>query len=161
MKLPALFIARNKGRPNRGQAVASERLRPAIQVQAAESMADKNMRPHQNPREEFDLHSWYEQCDALAKDAIKSGGLSHDWCVELYSSRVDRALELLPEACHGQARQVANEVFDNRNPAARQQTILANAESGPCLHGIPFDCCPVGCGEFPDESGELDTDHDA
>lgn len=158
MKQPALFIARNKRRANRGQAVASERPSPAIQVQAAESMADKNMRPHQNPREELDLHAWCEQCDALAKEAIKSGGLSHDWCVELYSSGVDRALDHLPDACRGHALQVANEVFDYRNPSERERVVRENADQGICHHGIPVDCCPAGCGSVPDDCDDQDDD---
>lgn len=151
MKLPALLIARNMRRTNRGQPAQSDRPRPAIQAQAVVAISDANAHPHQHPQGELNVHSWCEQCDALAKDAIKSSGLSHDWCVELYSSGVDRALEQLPKSSRDVALQVANEVFDYRSPAEREESRRKNAENAICLHGIPFDCCPLGCGEFPDE----------
>lgn len=158
VKLPALFIARKKRRANNRKLAGTEPSEAISQQVSEPRLTAPDNRPHRGSSEELDLHSWCEQCDALAKSAIKSGGLSHDWCVELYSSGVNRALEHLPQQCREHALRIANEVFDYRSPEERQQTVRANAANGRCLHGIPFDCCPQGCGDFPDECDEYDAD---
>jgi len=158
VKLPALFIALNKRQANCGQTAQSDQPRRAVQVQEVVAISDANAHPHQLSHGELDAHSWCEQCDVLAEDAIKSGGISHDWCVELYSSGVDRALEHLPKACHGQALQVANEVFHYRSPSEREKIVRENADTGRCHHGITLDCCPAGCGSVPDDCDDPDED---
>lgn len=49
------------------------------------------------PPSEINLQAWSEQCSAMAEAAFESSALSHDWCVELYSESVDRALLTLPQ----------------------------------------------------------------
>lgn len=97
------------------------------------------------------LRVWRDQCSAIAKAAIKASGLSHDWCVELYSKHVDQALSQLPEHLHGTALEVAGDIFDYRTVESREQTARWNAQNGYCRHGIALDCCPAGCGSAPDE----------
>jgi hypothetical protein len=98
-----------------------------------------------------ELQTWRGQCESMAETAISSGGLSHDWSVELYSESIDRALPLLPDPLRGPALLLAAEVFDYRTPMEREQINRWNAENGYCLHGITLDCCPLGCGSILDD----------
>lgn len=158
-KLPALLIARQKRPAKPAQISDAKHSRVARTPQAVGALTAASSQPPYNPSVQTDLDSWCEQCDALAKETIKSGGLSHDWCIKLYSSGVDRLLEQMPEAWREPALQIAHEIFDYRSPSERQRTIRANADNGLCRHGIAFECCPAGCGEFPDECEEHNTDH--
>lgn len=152
MKLPALFITR-EGRPaNQGKPAKPDFPRTNSQAPvSALPVARSRLEAQQNPLTALDLHTWPEQCDALARAAIKNGGLSHDLCVELYSSGVDRALEAAHTIPKDVALQVANEIFDYRTPAERDQTARWNMQNGYCRHGITLDCCPLGCGSAPDD----------
>lgn len=152
MKLPALFIERKKRRANNRKQVDMEPSLSVLPRVPEQCLKPTDKRPNWNRSEELDLHSLCEQCDTLAKSAIKLGGLSHDWFVDLYSSNIDRALENLPEARRNRTTELANEIFDYRSPSEREQTIQQNAQNGRCRHGIALECCPAGCGSVPDES---------
>ncbi|GKS88703.1 hypothetical protein [Acidovorax sp. SUPP2539] len=95
----------------------------------------------------FDEPAWRTVCEALAAQANKGCGLSHDYYVERFSSAIDAQAGRLPEDQRAQALKIARE-WDYATPAERQQSQDWNADNGHCSHGIELGCCPAGCGSY-------------
>jgi len=47
-----------------------------------------------------------------------------------------------------QAFVYAREVYGYQNPVEQKQSLLDDENNGYCSHGVEFDCCPAGCGEY-------------
>lgn len=145
-ELPKLFLSRKRQRSSVGK---PKQVESSSMILQDEVTPPCNVSTHGGSgRPEID--GWRAKCDSLAKDALKSCGLSQDWCVELYSSCVERALEAVHTIPIEIALRIANEVFDYRTPTEREQTARWNAKNGYCQHGITKDCCPLGCGSVSD-----------
>lgn len=109
---------------------------------------DTPSQPIGDTRSALDKPAWRTICKAIATDAMKGCGLSHDYYVERLSSAIDTHVLQLPESHRVRALQIAQE-WDCATPAQRQETQDWNAEHGYCTHGIELGYCPAGC----------DTDH--
>lgn len=95
----------------------------------------------------FDERAWRAVCEQAASEALRGCGQSYDWYVERLSSAIDAHVAALPENQRTLALQIAGE-WNYATPGERQETRDNNAADGCCMHGIPLDCCPAGCGEF-------------
>ncbi len=146
-ELPKLLLKRKR---QRAVVDKPKQFEPPIAFPQDEATAQSNVSSRASSSRS-DLDGWHAQCQSLARDALKSCGLSHDWCVEIYSADVDRALEAVHTIPKDIALRIADEVFDYRTPAEREQTALWNEQNGYCLHGITRDCCPFGCGSVPED----------
>jgi len=42
----------------------------------------------------------------------------------------------------------ARDIYGYQNSAEYRQFLLDDENEGYCAHGVEFDCCPAGCGEY-------------
>src|SRR3546814_17904919 len=90
---------------------------------------DTPSQPIGETRAALDEPAWRTICEAVATDAMKGCGLSHDYYIERPSLAIDTQVLQLPESQRAQALQIAQE-WDYATPAQRQDTQDWNAEHG-------------------------------
>src|SRR3546814_469874 len=105
---------------------------------------DTPSQPIGNNCSALDEAAWRAICEAVAADAMKGCGLSHDYYVERFSFAIEGRVNQLPESQRAQALQIVQE-WDYATPAQRQETQDWNAKHGYCSHGIELGYCPAGC----------------
>jgi len=95
----------------------------------------------------LDEPAWRAVCETQAALAVKGCGLSYDYYVDLFSAKIDARVNELLEHQRAAALQIARE-WDYATPTERQEKQDWNVEHGYCSHGIEWDCCPLGCGDW-------------
>lgn len=82
-----------------------------------------------------------DMIDALSRTAANASGGSESLYVRIFSDSVDAAF-----AETASDRQVAIEVARQYDYADVKIRYVAD-DPTLCWHGLPYDCCPAGCGE--------------
>jgi hypothetical protein len=82
----------------------------------------------------------------LAENASAGCGLVYELYVERFSGAVDRFVATLPEDQRARAIEIAT-THDYASPDEIAEGRDSVHADGLCRHYLPFDCCPLGCGE--------------
>jgi len=90
--------------------------------------------------------AWRSLCERVATEAMKGSGACYELYLERFSSAMETELEAMPAAFVADALKILKE-YDYRDSSQRLGDQEWNAENGYCQHHLPFECCPVGCGE--------------
>lgn len=93
----------------------------------------------------FDAIHWRGKCERWALYATARCACSDGLYVDLLSSAIDAGLAVL-DARHREAALAIAREYGYETRAAREAEQDWSAEHGYCSHGIPFGCCPAGCG---------------
>lgn len=89
---------------------------------------------------------WRARCEALADEASRGCGLSHDVYVQRFSASVDSEIRKAGGANQERLLAIARE-FDYATTDQIAESVASYLDDGYCLHGLDPDCCPAGCGE--------------
>lgn len=78
-------------------------------------------------------------------DAERMCGLSHDNLIQFFSKSINKFISE-NESQKTSILCIANEYgYLNLNDAQIQ---IENHNNGICRHGLDYNCCPAGCGEY-------------
>jgi len=95
---------------------------------------------------QFSEGAWRSLCERVATEANKGAGTCYELYLEMFSSAIERELKAIEPENVADALKILEE-YDYRDSSQRLEDQEWNAEHGYCQHHLPFDCCPVGCGE--------------
>lgn len=98
----------------------------------------------------FDESAWIEQCNKQASVANAGCGLVYELYQRRLSGAIDGLVNDLPAEHQARALEIARAEFDYLSPDEIGEEIRQDMEDGYCSHGLPLDCCPVGCGDLCD-----------
>ncbi|MCX8589121.1 MULTISPECIES: hypothetical protein [unclassified Gilliamella] len=88
---------------------------------------------------------WEEKLGELAKESARMCGSLEIVYIRSFSDAVDRLVINLDENEKRIVLGIAEEKFDY---CANAYAKPDYNDDGCCSHGVPYDCCPLGCGEF-------------
>lgn len=91
----------------------------------------------------FDEEDWRSRCAAWSAAALPGTGQIFELYSSRYSVKVEAGLAELALVHHARALEIANEEGGYSTPEER-----AAVAEGCCSHGLPPECCPVGCGDL-------------
>ncbi len=98
---------------------------------------------------QFVRMAWCAACESMADKANAGCGLVYELYTERFTLYVNRRLSNLPVGFHDQAIEIAREYgyFTREEALAEEDPIEAGRY---CVHHLPFENCPVGCGDRDD-----------
>jgi len=82
--------------------------------------------------------------ERLAEDANAGCGLVYELFVERFSGAVDHFVSTLPADRQEKALALAKE----KGYATPEELDEDRDSENYCVHHLPYDCCPVGCGDL-------------
>ncbi|WP_028113430.1 hypothetical protein [Ferrimonas kyonanensis] len=80
---------------------------------------------------------------ALFDEANRRCGLSYELCLDFFNLSVDHYLKSIEEGERPAVVALAKKL-DYQSPEER----INELDEGECIHHLPVDCCPLGCGEY-------------
>lgn len=95
----------------------------------------------------LDEEAWFKLCEKASDDANRVCGQSYEWYITRFSEMIEEEALTLPVHQLARALAIAAAEWDYITPEERSAAQAEGARHGYCMHGIPVDCCPAGCGE--------------
>lgn len=96
----------------------------------------------------FNENEFTSKCNELSDKAISGSGSVYELYQRNLSCSIDSLLNSLPLEHKEKAIEIARNEFDYMSKEEIEEAISQDYEDGYCSHGLPFDCCPVGCGDI-------------
>lgn len=95
--------------------------------------------------------AWIAACESMVDEASKGSGLVYELYAERFSALVDHRLNRIPAEFRAQAIAIASQQFDYYTPEeARVALSVDDDDPNYCQHHLPYECCPLGCGDRDD-----------
>src|SRR3546814_4800790 len=94
---------------------------------------DTPSQPIGDTRSALDEPAWRTICEAVATDAMKGCGLSHDYYIERPSLAIDTQVLQLPESQRAQALQIAQEWDRSEEHTSELQSLMRTSYAVFCL----------------------------